>query len=132
MLVENIDEIVAGTLQAEPQRDEAATYAHKFKPADAKLDWHEPADDLARRVRAFNPVPGAWFMLDDERIKCWQASSLAGVDAPAGTVTAAEPDGIEVSCGDGILRLESLQRPGKRPVTASEFSSQVDLTGRAL
>ena len=132
LLVKHLDDILDGTLTATPQRDELATYAPKIKSADAKLDWHEPATRLARSVRGFNPVPGAWFMIGDERIKCWQAQSMAGSDAPAGTVVAAGPDGIDVSCGEGMLRLLSLQRPGKRPVTAGEFASQVDLIGRRL
>lgn len=132
LLVQHLDEIIAGKLAAKPQEDDLATYAPKVKPADAMLDWHEPAIDLVRRVRAFNPVPGAWFMIGDERIKCWAAQSQAGVDAPAGTVIAAGPDGIDISCGEGVLKLETLQRPGKRPVTAAEFSSQIDLAGRQL
>ena len=132
LLVETIDDVIAGAITATPQRDDLATYAAKLQPADARLDWHEPAANLERRVRAFNPVPGAWFMLGDERIKCWGARSLAGVDAPAGTVVAAGADGIDVSCGEGVLKLESLQRPGRRPVTAGEFSAQVDMAGRQL
>lgn len=132
LLVGNIDAIAAGELDAEPQQDERATYAHKFTPADALLDWQADASELERKVRAFNPVPGAWFMLDDDRVKCWRASVHAGVDAPAGNIIAAGPDGIDVACGEGVLRLESLQRPGKRPVTAREFSAQVDLVGRQL
>jgi methionyl-tRNA formyltransferase len=132
LLIGKIDAILAGDSQAEPQQDEHATYANKFTPADAMLGWSAPANELERKVRAFNPVPGAWFMLGQDRIKCWQASHHAGADAPAGTVVAAGPDGIEVACGDGVLRLESLQRPGKRPVSAGEFASQVDLTGRRL
>lgn len=132
LLVENIDAIVDGALKPEPQQDELATYAHKFTTDDARLDWTTAADQLERRVRAFNPVPGAWFMLGDDRIKCWQASAHAGTDAPAGQVIAAGADGIDLACGDGLLRLEVLQRPGKRPVTAGEFASQIDLAGLRL
>jgi methionyl-tRNA formyltransferase len=132
LLTKHIDAVISGELQSTPQNDELATYAHKFRTADAELDWHEPADALARKARAFNPVPGAWFMLGDERIKCWQSRSMASVDAPAGTIVAAGPDGVDVSCADGVLRLLSVQRPGKRPITAGEFASQVDLAGRKL
>jgi methionyl-tRNA formyltransferase len=133
LLVANIDAIVAGDLQPEPQQDEYATYAHKFSSDDAHLDWSEDAETLERRIRAFNPVPGAWFMLGDDRIKCWRASVHAGVDVPAGQVIQAGSDGVDVACGAGVLRLESLQRPGKRPVTGREFSSQSgDLAGRQL
>jgi methionyl-tRNA formyltransferase len=71
-------------------------------------------------------------MLADERIKCWRSQSAAGVDAPPGTVVVAGQDDIVVACGEGALRLETLQRPGKRAVTAREFATQVDLVGRQL
>lgn len=132
LLVRHVDAIAAGKMQPEPQHDELATYAHKFSPADAMLDWSEPAAVLERRVRAFNPVPGAWFTLGDERIKCWKAAARPGVEAPAGQVVATSRDGVDVACCEGVLRLESLQRPGKRPVTAREFTSREDLSGRQL
>jgi len=132
MLAKNIDAIVDGVLDATPQDDERATYAGKIKSSDAAIDWDRAAIDLERLVRAYNPIPGAWFMLDDQRIKVWQARCIAAVDASPGTVVAAEQDGIVVSCGDGALRLESLQRPGKRAVTAAEFAAQFDLSGRQL
>ncbi|MDJ0812109.1 MAG: methionyl-tRNA formyltransferase [Woeseiaceae bacterium] len=131
LLVRHLDDIVAGRLDSEPQDDALATYAPKIRPAEARLDWQRDAAELARMVRAYNPVPGAWFMLGDERIKCWQAHPVAGSGA-AGAVLAAGPDGIDVACAEGALRLERLQRPGKRPVTAAEFAAQVDIAGRQL
>jgi methionyl-tRNA formyltransferase len=83
-------------------------------------------------VRAYNPVPGAWFTHGGERIKCWRAAALPGADAPAGTVLAAGEDGIDVACADGMLRLLSLQRPGRKTVSAAEFASQLPLAGAAL
>lgn len=132
MLVKHIQAIIAGELQSEAQDEKEATYAPKIRTADAEIDWHRTADKLERMVRAYNPAPGAWFVLDAERLKCWRASSIAGVDAPRGTVVAAGADGIVVSCGARALRLEMLQRPGKRAVTAAEFASQLDLIGRQL
>jgi len=132
LLVRHLEAIVNGSLTATPQQDELATYAPKIRSADAELDWQQSASDLERKVRAYNPVPGAWFMLGDERIKCWQARCATGTQATPGTVLAAGPDGIDVCCGDGVLRLESLQRPGKRSVTSAELATQIDLTGRQL
>jgi methionyl-tRNA formyltransferase len=131
LLVRYLDDILAGRLGAKPQDDALATYAPKVRPADAQLDWECAAEDLARRVRAYNPVPGAWFMAGDERTKCWQATLVDGVGRP-GTVLAAGSDGIDVACGEGALRLERLQRPGKRPVSAAEYTAQVDLAGQRL
>ncbi len=132
LLREHLHAILAGNRTAAPQDDARATYAPKIRTTDAMLDWQRPSDELARVVRAYNPVPGAWFMLGAERVKCWQATSITAVDAPPGTVVAAEQDGVIVSCGDGALRLESLQRPGRRAVTAAEFAAQIELPGRQL
>ena len=82
-------------------------------------------------VRAYNPVPGAWFMAGAERTKCWQAQRI-DAEGPAGTVLAVGADGVDIACGQGALRLQQLQRPGKRPVSAAEYAAQVDLTGQQL
>lgn len=132
VLAQHIKEIAAGNLEAIAQDDSRATYAGKITTADAAIDWRRSARDIDRQVRAFNPVPGAWFMHGDERIKCWRAKPVAGVDAPPGTVVTATQEGVVVACGDGALSIESLQRPGKRTITAGEFANQVDLAGQRL
>ena len=133
MLVRHFDAIVSGELDADEQDDASATYAGKINKEDARLDWLQPAEMLHRQVRAYNPVPGAFFMLDDTPVKCWRAGVVAGSDAAApGDVLSAGRDGIVVACGRDALRLDSLQRPGKRPVTAGEFSSAVAMSGRHL
>jgi methionyl-tRNA formyltransferase len=132
LLVRHLPGILAGSAEAAPQDEARATVAPKVRTADAELHWRRPAVELLRAVRAYNSAPGAWFMLGDERVKCWSARGVDGVDEPAGTVVAAGAAGIVVACGDGAVALESLQRPGRRPVTAVEFSSRQDLVGRRL
>ena len=132
LLVEHLADIIDRRISAAEQNEAAATYARKIKTSDASIDWQRPATELARLVRAFNPVPGAYFMLDSERIKCWQAAATDADDSPAGTIMAAGPDGVVVACGQGALRLIQLQRPGKRPVSAAQFLSNIDLVGRQL
>ena len=133
LLVRHFDAIVNGTLEAVEQDETAATYAGKISKQDARLDWQRPADELHRRVRAYNPVPGAFFLLDDMPVKCWRAGVAAGAAGTApGEVVSAGHDGIVVACGSDALPLDSLQRPGKRPVTAGEFASVVPLAGRLL
>jgi methionyl-tRNA formyltransferase len=132
LLVRNLDGILDGRLGAEEQSDALATYAHKIRKGDAALDWQRSAIELERCVRAYNPVPGARFELDGQPIKCWRATVATSVDAPPGTIVAAGANGIVISCGDGSLRLESLQRPGKSVVTGRELAEQVDLVGRRL
>ena len=127
LLATHLASILEDKLEASEQDDDHATYAPKINNADARLDWESSADQLARAVRAYNPVPGAWFMLGDERVKCWEAEAVPGEDAAPATVVSADRDGIVIGCGAGALRMLSLQRPGKRPVTAGEFASQDNL-----
>lgn len=132
MLTRHLRRIEQGELQAEEQDEDGATYAGKIRKDDALLDWQETAAQLLRSVRAYNPVPGAWFELDGERAKCWSAAlSDREAEAP-GTVLAAGREGIDVSCGEGVLRLLELQRPGRKRVSAAEFSAQLELAGRTL
>ena len=132
LLVEHLADIIDRRISAAEQNEAAATYARKIKTSDASIDWQRPATELARLVRAFNPVPGAYFMLDSERIKCWQAAETDADNSPAGSIMAAGPDGVVVACGQGALRLIELQRPGKRPVSAAQFLSNIDIVGRQL
>ncbi len=140
LLVSHLDDILENRIKAVPQDEEAATYAGKIKKPDAQLDWSKSASELERQVRAYNPVPGAFFFApcDDEqtdsslRIKCWSAERIEDVDAAPGTVVASGADRTVVACGRGALRLLELQLPGKRRVTAREFSDQLDLVGRVL
>ena len=132
LLAANLNDIIAGELAPVPQDEDRVTVAQKIKTDDAAIDWQRPAAELDRLVRAYNPVPGAWFMLGEARIKCWEVRPSAGVDAPPGTVVSAGQGGIVISCGEGALIINSLQRPGKRAVTAGEFSSQTNLVGLIL
>ena len=133
LLVRHFDAIVNDALDAVEQDDSRATYAGKISKQDARLDWQQPAAALHRRVRAYNPVPGAFFLLDDMPVKCWRAGVVDGAaGAAAGEVVSAGRDGIVVACGRDALRLDTLQRPGKRPVNASQFAAAVAMTGRRL
>ena len=126
MVCEHLPAILAGELEAVAQDASGATYAGKIKTDDARIDWTQPVGDIDRVVRAFNPVPGARFQFADEWIKCWQARpSAAAVAAEPGHVVSIDHSGIDVACGTGSLKLERLQRPGRRPVSAAEFAAQL-------
>ena len=127
LLASHLPAILDGALPAEAQDESQATYANKIRTTDARLDWNRPAAELERQVRAYNPVPGARFDIGDKTVKCWQAETIEAEAAPPGSVLAAGPDGIDVACGDGCLRLVRLQRPGRKPVSAAEFAGQLDL-----
>jgi len=136
LLVENLDEILSGSLTAAEQNESLATYAAKIKTSDARLEWQLFAADIDRRIRAYNPAPGAWFMLGDERVKCWRArvseANNSESDLTAGTILSADREGIVVACGADSIVISELQRPGKSRVSAQEFAAVTDLCGRVL
>ena len=114
-----------------PQDEERATYAPKIDKQDARIDWSLIADETVRRIRAYNPFPGAYCFHGDTRIKVWRASAVDG-QAEAGAVLQCDHEAVVVACGEGALRLDELQLPGKRRATAREFAGQLDITGRRL
>ena len=109
-----------------PQDDAQATYAAKLSKDEARLDWSQPADTLVRAVRAYNPAPGAWTLLDGAPVKVWSAQARPGTGAP-GEVLRAEADHLVVACGSGALALLEVQPAGSKRMTAVAF-----LTGRPL
>jgi methionyl-tRNA formyltransferase len=107
---------------AVPQPAEGVTYAHKLDKHEAKLDWTQPAVALANKVRAFNPWPVAEAELAGERVRIHGAIALdAAHGTTPGRVIAAGRDGIDIACGDGALRIRSLQREGGKAITAADY-----------
>ncbi|MBN7829161.1 methionyl-tRNA formyltransferase [Stenotrophomonas maltophilia] len=107
---------------ARPQPEQGVTYAHKLDKAEARLDWAQGADVLARTVRAFNPWPIAEATLAGERVRIHGAVALEEAHGQApGTVLAASRDGIDIACGQGALRLRTLQREGGKAITAADY-----------
>jgi methionyl-tRNA formyltransferase len=107
---------------AEPQDDAQANYADKLSKEEALIDWRQPAAHLERCVRAFNPWPVSYFMLDGHNIKVWQAQALDDASGqPPGTLLRAGKAGIDVATGDGVLRLLSLQPPGKKAMSCQDL-----------
>ena len=120
-IVQALQALQAGHLTAQPQPAEGVTYAAKLDKAEAALDCTQPAAVLARRVRAFNPVPGTTLRLPglDDPVKVWRARALETPVAEApGSVLRAAADGIDIATGAGILRLLELQKAGgkRQPV----------------
>lgn len=119
-LREALDVMRRGEAAWTPQDDAASTYAPMLKKEDGRLDFTSPAVDLERRVRAFQPWPGTFTELAGRPVKVLRAEALAG-EGTAGTVVAAGPAGIDVACGEGVLRLLELQPEGRRPMPAAAF-----------
>ena len=128
MIVEALHKMAAGQLVATPQPDVGVTYAAKITKEEAKLDFALPAGVLARKIRAFNPFPGANGVVDGVAVKIWHAVAVEGNGAP-GQVLQADAGGIVVACGAGALRLTELQKPGGKRLAAAEFLKGFALAG---
>jgi methionyl-tRNA formyltransferase len=132
LLLESLEQCAAGTLSPQPQDEEGMTYARKINKGEAALDWTLEAGQLERLVRAFNPVPGVSAIHGTQTFKVWHtrvadAGSLGSRSGPPGSVLFAGAEGIGIACGQGVLVLLELQRPGGRRVNAAQFLSQAAL-----
>ncbi|MCK6436611.1 methionyl-tRNA formyltransferase [Rivihabitans pingtungensis] len=116
-------------LSPQPQPAEGVTYAEKIGKAEAQLDWSLPAEVLHRKIRAFNPFPGASTLAGDEALKIWQAQLADGAGAP-GEVLAADADGVRIACGSGALLATQLQAAGGKRLAAREFLAGHSLPAR--
>jgi len=128
MIVEALHKMAAGQLVATPQPDVGVTYAAKITKEEARLDFTLPASVLARKIRAFNPFPGANGVVDGVAVKIWHADAVDGNGTP-GQVLQADAGGIVVACGAGALRLTELQKPGGKRLAAAEFLKGFALAG---
>jgi methionyl-tRNA formyltransferase len=122
MIVQTLEMAAAGQLRPVKQPDEGVTYAHKIEKHEAAIDWQQDAATIVRRVRAFNPFPGASTNLEGESIKVWGASVQTGSpQATFGTILAVAPEGIAVAAMNSIALLTELQRAGSKRLPVAEF-----------
>ncbi len=124
LMVQGLQQLRGGTLQAQPQPADGATYAKKIEKAEAQLDWQQPAAVLERRLRAFDPFPGGAVEWQGQPLKLWRASVLADA-VPAGTVPGTWlPLGegrLALACGEGALEWLEVQPPGGRRMSVRDF-----------
>lgn len=123
-VVDALSRLAQGPLAGIAQQDDQATYAAKLEKSEAPLDFTQPARALARRVRAFNPVPGATLMLPglEGPVKVWQAQALEqAAKGDPGAVMAVSADGIDIATADGVLRVLELQKAGGKRQPAATF-----------
>jgi methionyl-tRNA formyltransferase len=121
LLVETLDTIETRGLEPQPQAAEGVRYAHKISKDEATIDWNSSAAQVARQVRAFDPVPGAQTRLRGELIKIWSASATRGAGATPGQVISAGNGEIVVACREDALAVRELQRAGGRRLGSAEF-----------
>jgi methionyl-tRNA formyltransferase len=129
-LVQSVDAIADGRASETPQDDSQATYARKLEKADGVVDWSRSAADIHNQIRGLHPWPHAFSDLDGERtilLRSEVERGVAGRPGSHGMILEAHADRLEVQTGDGVLRLMTLQREGRRPMSAREF-----LAGRRI
>ena len=137
LIVMALELAAAGRLKPVAQPLEGVTYAHKIEKHEAAIDWQDDATRIVRRVRAFNPFPGATATLNGEVIKIWAAhvaelSALTVATEPTvaqtpGTILALAPEGIAVAAMNSIAMLTELQRPGGKRLAAADFLRGFDI-----
>ncbi len=101
---------------AVPQPEAGVTYAHKIDKAEARIDWSQPASEIDRLIRGLSPFPGAWSEIDGTRIKFLKSELVDATGGPGQVLP-----GFVICCGEQAVRILTAQRPGKRPMEASEF-----------
>ena len=121
-LLAAVEKINSGVAVAEQQDDSQSTYASKIDKAEALIDWSQSAEEISRRVRAFNPFPATFSHIGGDRVKIWGASTTdKNSDKSAGTIIDASPEGILVQTGMGELLITEIQLAGKSKMPVSEL-----------
>ncbi len=120
LIIEALEQAGQGRLTPRAQPDAGVSYAHKIDKAEAAIDWHAAAALVERRLRAFDPFPGATAMVGGDTIKVWRGVVVDGRGRP-GEVLGVDDAGVTVACGDQALRLTELQRAGGKRMSAAAF-----------
>ena len=115
-LLEALDRLAAGSIDLVEQDDGSATYAGKVSKREAEIDWNAGAEQIARNIRAFNPAPVAFTSLNNMKIRVWDAAALdtGAAEGNPGEIIAYSPEGLDISTGNRVLRILSLQLEGKK------------------
>ncbi|MEO3992612.1 methionyl-tRNA formyltransferase [Pseudocitrobacter cyperus] len=121
-MLDTLTQLAAGTAKPEVQDETRVTYAEKLSKEEARVDWSLSAAQLERCIRAFNPWPMSYIVIDEQPVKIWQASVInTPTSAEPGTILEATRQGIQVATGEGILNLLSLQPAGKKAMGVQDL-----------
>ena len=109
--------------KASPQNDAESCYAAKIQKAEANIDWSQSALQIDRQIRAFNSWPVAQTLWQDKMLRIWNAAVIDYYDPKAipGTIIQIDHDGIDIATGDGVIRVLTLQAPGKKAMPVRDF-----------
>ena len=132
-LLAALEEIAQGTATPRAQPAEGVTYATKLRKEEAVIDWSRSAAEIDRQIRAFDPWPVAETRLHGQQLRVWQATPIdSRASRNPGEVLATSAVGIDVSTGNGVLRLTRVQRAGRKALSAAEFLKAHRLDGAVL
>lgn len=121
-MLATLQQLAEGSAKPEVQDEALVTYAEKLSKEEARLDWALSAKQLERCIRAFNPWPMSYFVIDEQPVKVWQAEALSQqTSAQPGTIIAAGKAGIQVATSDGILNILQLQPAGKKAMSVQDI-----------
>jgi methionyl-tRNA formyltransferase len=122
LLIETIEQVLHGTAPRLIQDERQANYAHRIMAADEMIDWLKPAINIHNQIRALSPSPGAWFWMEDHKVKIFKSRVIdteeKGVIAQ---IVETNNEGFRVQCGSGVLEVLEVQREGKKRLAARDF-----------
>lgn len=124
LLVQTMDELVAGTATPTPQSEESASYASKLTVDDGRIDWTRPAEQIDRVIRGCQPAPGAWTTIHGDRFKINSAVRIDGEALSPGHLRVTKKS-VQVGTGDGVLELGQVQAQNKKPMRAADWARGV-------
>jgi methionyl-tRNA formyltransferase len=139
LMVQALDQLQQAALQPQPQPELGITYAAKIDKHEALIDWTQPAATIIRRVRAFNPAPGASTTLNGETLKIWAAEVAIGLSSSTraetlvcGQIVLVAQTHIAVTAMNSVVNITELQRPGGRRLAVADFLRGFDLQAGAV
>jgi methionyl-tRNA formyltransferase len=130
LIVEALEMAACGGFKLVVQPLDGITYAHKIEKREAQIDWTQSALVIERRIRAFNPFPGASSVLGGEVVKLQNAHISGAASAhkiKAGSIIGIQDEGIDVATGDGVLRITHLQKAGGKSLAVADFLRGFDV-----
>ena len=131
LLIDTLDKLDAGKLEARHQDSSLATYANKLNKQEARIDWNQDAETIQRQIRAYVPWPVSFTQLQGENLRIWRASiDDTHTASKPGEVIDHNQNGLFISCRNSVLRVTELQFTGKKRIDATGASNARNLSGQ--